>query len=104
LGVAPSPVVVLPERRLSMNLYLIKRSPDCFISDAYAYAVVAAETGAAAKHTHPLRGVVWKNTGWSKGGKDYGFATWADPKNVRSRLIGTAVRGTQAGMICTFFN
>jgi hypothetical protein len=75
-----------------MNLYLIKRSPDCFVNDAYAYAVVAAETGEAAKYTHPSRGVVWKNMAWSKGGKDYGFATWTNPKNVRSRLIGTELR------------
>jgi hypothetical protein len=87
-----------------MNLYLIKRSPDCFVEDAYAYAVVAAETSEAAKYTHPLRGVVWREMGWSKGGRDYGFATWTNPKNVRPRLIGKAIKGTKAGMVCTFFN
>jgi hypothetical protein len=87
-----------------MNLYLIKRSPDCFVSDAYAYAVVAAESGQAARHTHPSRGVIWKNLAWRKGGRDFGFATWANPKRIRSRLIGKAVKGTKAGMVCTFFN
>ena len=87
-----------------MNLYLIKRSPDVYVDDAYAYAVVAAESGMAAKHTHPTKGVVWKNRMWIKGGRDFGFDIWTNPKNVRTRLIGTAVQGTKAGMVCTSFN
>jgi len=63
-----------------MNIYLIKRTPDRFVNDAYAYAVVAAESGLAARYTHPSRGVVWKNKVWSKGGKEYGFAIWTEPK------------------------
>ena len=47
-----------------MNLYMIRRSPDLFISDAYAYAIVAAETGDAAKHTHPDNGIPARST-WS---------------------------------------
>lgn len=87
-----------------MNLYLIKRWPDRFVSDAYAYAVVAAKTGQAAKHTHPEKGVLWKNLRWSKGGRDYGFATWTDPSHVRPRLIGKAPAGRKAGIVCTSFN
>jgi hypothetical protein len=87
-----------------MNLYLIKRRPDRFVSDAYAYAVVAAETGEAAKCTHPARGVVWSNTRWSKAGRDYGLETWTIPTKVQFRLIGVAPKGTKAGIICTSFN
>ena len=87
-----------------MNLYLIKRSPDCYVCDTYAYAVVAAKSAGAAKCTHPAKGVVWKNKEWTKGGKEYGFDTWTSPKNIRPRLIGKAVKGTKAGMVCTSFN
>jgi hypothetical protein len=52
-----------------MNLYLIKRTPDYFVSDAYACAIVAAKDGQAAKHTHPVRGVIWRGESWCKGGK-----------------------------------
>jgi hypothetical protein len=87
-----------------MNLYLIKRTPDYFVSDAYACAIVAAKDGQAAKHTHPVRGVIWRGESWCKGGKNYGLATWTEPGNVRPRLLGKAVRGMKAGIVCAFFN
>ncbi len=87
-----------------MNLYLIRRTHSRFVDDAFAYAVVAAETGKAARHTHPTRGVVWEGTMWTRLGRDYGFEIWANPKNIRSRLLGIAALGTKAGMICTSFN
>jgi hypothetical protein len=87
-----------------VNLYLIKRSSNQFVADSFAYAVVAAETGKAARHIHPTKGVVWRKTMWIKGGKDYGFDIWTNPKNVRSKLLGTAIAGTLQGMVCTSFN
>jgi hypothetical protein len=87
-----------------MNLYLIQRSPNRYVEDTFAYAVVAAETGKAARHIHPTKGVIWQKTIWVKGGRDYGFDIWANPRNVRSRLIGIAMEGTEAGMVCTAFN
>jgi hypothetical protein len=92
-----------------VNLYLIKRKADRFIEDTFAYAIVAAETGKAARHIHPTKGVtwgktIWGKTTWVKGGRDYGFDIWTDPSNVRSRLIGVAIEGTLTGMVCTSFN
>jgi hypothetical protein len=86
-----------------VNLYLIKRSPNHFVADTFAYAVVAAESSEAARHIHPTKGVIWRKTMWIKGGREYGFDIWADPRNVRSRLIGKAIEGTPAGMVCTSF-
>jgi hypothetical protein len=87
-----------------MNLYVIRRSPDRFVSDTYTYAIVAAESGDAAKHTHPDKGVVWKNNRRTKGGRDYGFELWTDPKRVPPRLLGTAILSLKCGPICTSFN
>jgi len=87
-----------------MNLYLVRRSPDRYIADAFSSAVIAAETAKAARHTHPTKGVVWTKTTWTKGGRDYGFDIWTHPKNTRSRFLGTASVGTKAGMVCTSFN
>jgi hypothetical protein len=87
-----------------MNLYLIRRISNQFVQDSFAYAVVAAETGKAARHIHPTRGVIWQDTMWIKGGKDYGFDIWTNPKNVRSKLLGIATKGTLQGMVCTSFN
>lgn len=87
-----------------MNLYMIRRSPDLYISDAYAYAVVAAESGDDARHTHPDKGVFWKNHRWTKGGRDYGSDLWANPSSIRTRLLGKALLGTRAGPVCTSFN
>jgi hypothetical protein len=86
-----------------MNLYLIQRSPNRFVVDTFAFAIVAAETGRAARYIHPTKGVVWKDAMWVQGGREYGFDIWTNPSNVRSRLIGTAVEGTLAGMVCTAF-
>jgi hypothetical protein len=94
----------MAEKVSTMNLYVIRRSPDHFVSDKYAYAIVAAESGDAAKHTHPDKGVVWKNQRWTKGGRDYGSELWADPQKVRPKLLGIAKLGIKAGPICTSFN
>jgi hypothetical protein len=87
-----------------MNLYLIQRSPNRYVQDTFAHAIVAAETGRDARHIHPTKGVTWRKTMWVKGGRDYGFDIWTNPRNVRSRLIGVATEGTLAGMVCTAFH
>ena len=87
-----------------MNLYIIRRRPDRYIVDAFAYAIVAAETGEAARHTHPAKVVVWQDHAWTMAGKDYGFELWAHPLRVHARLLGLAASGTKAGTLCTSFN
>ena len=86
-----------------MNLYIIKRFPYHFVPDAFAWAIVAADSVTAARHTHPAQGVVWLKTCWRNKGKEYGFETWGRPQNVRARLIGLAVKGTKAGVISSTF-
>jgi hypothetical protein len=87
-----------------MKLFVIKRSPDSYIADSFAFAVVAAENALAARYTHPARGVTWIDAHWSKKGKEYGFELWASPQKVNSRYIGQAAPGTKPGVICTSFN
>ena len=87
-----------------MNLYLIRRTHDPFIKDTFAFAVVAAKSGKAAKHIHPARGVTWSRTMWIKGGKEYGFDLWTHPSHLRATLLGRATIGTAAGTMCTAFS
>ena len=86
-----------------MNLYFISQTVNdgC---DTYGSAVVAAETEEDARNTHPGYG-----TDFRKQDEDpYHFAwstgSWCDPKYVTVELIGTAVRGTKAGVVCSSFN
>lgn len=65
--------------------------------DTYSDAVVAAETEEAALATHPSGTEnAWKHT-WR--------SDWAKrPDQVRVRLLGDAVEGTEAGVICASYN
>ncbi len=74
-----------------MNLYMIRRKPHFFVPDAFDFAIVAAENGHDARHTHPARGVLWIDGTWSKAGRDYSFDLWAHPQDVRTRLLGVVM-------------
>ena len=75
-----------------MKLWLISQSVNNDY-DTYDAAVVAAETEEEAKKIHPC-------------GRqdDCSERTWADPKNVKAKLIGEAVEGTKAGVVLASFN
>lgn len=60
--------------------------------DVFDSAVVAAETADAARLTHPSDDC------------QYDYLWVADRSLVRVRLIGEAIEGTQAGVICASFN
>jgi len=77
-----------------VNLYLISQSVNNDY-DTYDSAVVAAETELAARATHP------------NGDDDpppYLVGCWAQPEDVKVTLVGVAVEGTEAGVICASFN
>ena len=80
-----------------MNLYRISQDVNNGY-DTYDSAVVAAKNEAAAKETHP-NGGRWQGT-------DSGaWCTWAyDLDDVKVELIGTAVPGTEPGVIVASFN
>ena len=75
-----------------MKLWLISQT----VVEGYATydsAVVAAMTEEEARHTHP-----------SDQDHRWGY-DWAKfPDQVTTKLIGTAVKGTEAGVICASFN
>jgi hypothetical protein len=73
-----------------MNLYLLERIGEVGWGE-YVSAVVAAETEADALTIHPCR----------EDGDPY--STWAKPENLRAKLIGLAVWGTERGPIHTDF-
>ena len=78
-----------------MNLYLITQTV-CNGYDTYDAAIVAADTPEQAANIHP-NGI---NIVSSRNSR-----TWADtPNDVEVRLIGVAVGGTKAGVICASFN
>jgi hypothetical protein len=78
-----------------MKLWLISQSVNDGY-DTYDSAVVAAETVEQAQATHPGQLSDW--------GDGY-FSTWArSPAEVTAVLIGDAVEGTQAGVVCASFN
>lgn len=78
-----------------MNLYLI--SQDKLLDyDTYDEAVVAAETKEAARMMHP-NGAPWD-------GRAAKWPTWPDVEHVKVRLLGVAVEGTEAGVICASFH
>ncbi len=58
--------------------------------DTYDSAVVAAKNEEMARHTQ------------------VGFmpncSTWVKPDKVKAELIGTAIKGTEQGVICSSFN
>ena len=71
-----------------MKLWLLEQTHNDGY-DTYDSAVVAAPDEQTAK-------------AWPLGG-EYS-AAWVTPKHVTVTLIGTAVRGTKAGVVCASFN
>ena len=59
--------------------------------DTYSDAVVAADTRTEARHIHPS-------------GTCRDYDTWALPEQVKVELLGTAKKGTKAGVICSSFH
>lgn len=75
-----------------MNLFLITQNENQNY-DTYDAAVVAAEDATQARWTHP-NGQAWD------GGKGY---SWASVEHVMAELVGEALPGTTAGVICASF-
>ena len=65
--------------------------------DTYSDAVVAANTRTEARHIHPS-GACRDDAWWRKDD------TWALPEQVKMELLGTAKKGTKAGIICSSFH
>jgi hypothetical protein len=76
-----------------MKLWLISQDENNNY-DTYDSAVVAAETEDAARNTLPSE--------YEEFGKRYG-AWCSGPDKVKVELIGTAKKGTKAGVICASF-
>lgn len=85
-----------------MNLYRLSQSK-VHGYDTYDSCVVAAKSESAARVIHPsdyiddgdLDDDCWRRD----------TDTWAQrPSDVRVELIGTAIDGTKAGIICSSFN
>lgn len=77
-----------------MKLWLISQNENSDY-DTYDSAVVAAETEDAARNTHPGGNEDWSRT----------YGSWAKlPAAVMVKMIGEAIEGTEAGVICASFN
>jgi len=72
-----------------MNLYRISQEVNKGW-DTYSDAIVANHTENAARNT--------------KLGSYGEYGSWARPKDVRVELIGVAVKGVKAGIICSSFH
>lgn len=99
-----------------MNLYLISQTEN-LTYDTYDSAVVAAESEAQARDIHPsgkerIRAHESKDC-WEE--RPHAGARWhrldhccdgwtSKPSKVSVTLIGAAVEGTSAGVICASFN
>jgi hypothetical protein len=81
-----------------MKLWLLTQSK-CEGYDTYSDAVVAAETEDAARRTHPSE-YYRDDKPWD--GKWSG--DWCAVADVRAELIGEAVAGTKAGVVCASFH
>jgi hypothetical protein len=76
-----------------MNLYYLSQDDERGY-DTYDSCIVAAETEEEARLIRP---------GYGDWGERYG--TWArKPEYVKVELIGTAVKGTRAGVVLASFN
>ena len=78
-----------------MNLYLLNQSQNTGY-DTFDSCVVAAKNEEDAKTILPGVGDEWEkywSTGWAK-----------SPEHVSAKLIGTAIKGTERGVICASFN
>lgn len=78
-----------------MNIYLLTQE-ESTSWDTFDSVVVAAKTEEDAKSIHPWEG---RYTGvWNSG-------VWAsEPESVTAKLIGTAIEGTERGVILGSFN
>lgn len=95
-----------------MNIYLLSQD-DVGGWDTYDNCVVAAESEDAARRVHPdgRRQYFENEKLWGctrpdgRVSLDRGWDTWT-PKldKIKVELIGTAVPGTEAGVICASFN
>jgi hypothetical protein len=81
-----------------VKLYLIKQFQNTDY-DTFDSAVVAANSEEEAQRTHPA------GEGTYPGENLWERTDWADsPEAVEVQEIGTAKRGTKAGVICASFN
>jgi hypothetical protein len=78
-----------------MNLYLISQSVNNDY-DTYDSAVVCVEDEIEASKTHP------SGYEWDGGANEY--RSWCDYRDVRVKLIGMAINGTEKGVICASYN
>jgi len=79
-----------------MNLYAISQSINNGY-DTFSDAVVAAENEADARLIHP------SGRAWSEHIR-HDYDDWAKSEDVVVELIGVAVDGTPAGVICASFH
>lgn len=91
-----------------MNLYLISQAENCAY-DTYDSAVVAAPDEDAARLMHPNGRAKFssKKGTWGSVWSDRFQADYAwckTPEAVTVNLIGTALPGTEPGVICASFN
>lgn len=82
-----------------MNLYTLSQD-EATGYDTYSNCVVAAESEEAARLIRP------DGYDWSKPGEwDYSGNAWArKPENVKVELLGIAIDGTKAGVVCSSFH
>ena len=83
-----------------MNLYYISQTENEEY-DTFSDAVVAAETAIEAANTHPSG----NPENWKRETDGSFSGTWVKTADsVSVKLIGTAVQGTPAGVICSSFH
>ena len=91
-----------------MKLWLISQTVNNDY-DTYSDAVVAADTCTEARRIHP-GGIerFYRDGAWRIMRKDGSYFslgdTWALPEQVKVELLGTAKKGTKAGVICSSFH
>ncbi len=74
-----------------MNIYLISQYENTGFN-TYDTAVVIAESEKAARLTHP------------SGEEEWIDESWADPEDIEVELLGEAVEGSRAGVVCASFH
>lgn len=80
-----------------MNLYRIWQTTNQNDYDYFSAAIVAAESEEDARLIHPTA------AGSSWGSNKNLVECWAKPEDVRVELLGTAKKGTKAGVIQASF-
>ena len=83
-----------------MKLYLLELRCELSMQwDVYDSAVVAAKSNTEAQKIHPEYNERYPED------RCWGSEAWAEtPEMVKATCIGTASRGTKAGIICSSFN